>query len=167
MKEVHIIPLAERKLARRGIPREWVVETIRTPDQVVEGYGGRVVAQRRYRVRAEDMLLRGHWVPDGCSHAVLEGERAMRIEYDSVHDLLNIEFLKDAEIVDSLELDGIVVDYAKDKRIVAIKVLDASKRTTRDPLDLIDLAIIRATPSRPDVVRETQPKYRKKKKRAP
>ena len=90
----------------------------------------------------------------------------MRIEYDSVHDLLNIEFLKDAEIVDSLELDGIVVDYAKDKRIVAIEVLDASKRTTRDPLDLIDLAIVRATPSRPNVVRETQPKYRRRKKRA-
>lgn len=58
MKDIAIIPLAERKLARRGIPREWVVETIRTPDQVVEGYGGRVVAQRRYRVRAKDMLLR-------------------------------------------------------------------------------------------------------------
>ena len=58
MKDIAIIPLAERKLARRGIPREWVVETIRTPDQVVESYGGRVVAQRRYRVRAKDMLLR-------------------------------------------------------------------------------------------------------------
>ena len=34
------------------------METIRTPDQVVEGYGGRAVAQRRYRVRAKDMLLR-------------------------------------------------------------------------------------------------------------
>ena len=90
----------------------------------------------------------------------------MRIEYDSVHDLLNIEFLKDVAIDDSLELDGIVVDYAKDKRIVAIEVLDASKRTTRDPLDLIDLAIVRAAPSQPDVVREPQPKYRKKKKRA-
>ena len=58
MKDIEIIPLAERKLARRGISRDWVVETIRTPDQVVEGYGGRAVAQRRYRVRAKDMLLR-------------------------------------------------------------------------------------------------------------
>jgi hypothetical protein len=58
MKDISIIPLAERKLARRGIPREWVVETIRSPDQMVEGYGGRAVAQRRYRVRAKDMLLR-------------------------------------------------------------------------------------------------------------
>lgn len=58
MKDIEIIPLAERKLARRGIARDWVMETIRTPDQVVEGYGGRAVAQRRYRVRAKDMLLR-------------------------------------------------------------------------------------------------------------
>ena len=58
MKDIEIIPLAERELARRGISSDWVVETIRAPDQVVEGYGGRAVAQRRYRVRAKDMLLR-------------------------------------------------------------------------------------------------------------
>ena len=90
----------------------------------------------------------------------------MRIEYDSVHDLLNIEFLQNIAIDDSVEIDGIVIDYAKDKRIVAIEVLDASKRTTRDPLDLIDLAIVRATPSQPGGVREQEPKYRKKGKRA-
>ena len=37
-----------------------------------------------------------------------------------------------------------LLDYAKDKRIVAIELLDASKRTTRKPLDLIDLAIVRS-----------------------
>lgn len=67
----------------------------------------------------------------------------MKIEYDPVHDLLNLEFLADVEIDDSVELDGVVVDYAKDRRIVAIEVLDASKRTTRDPLHLIDVAIVR------------------------
>ena len=39
-------------------------------------------------------------------------------------------------IDDSVEMDGVVIDYAKDKRIVAIEVLDASKRTTRRPSDL-------------------------------
>jgi len=39
-------------------------------------------------------------------------------------------------------MDGVVIDYAKDKRIVAIEVLDASKRTTRKPLDLTNLAIV-------------------------
>ena len=67
----------------------------------------------------------------------------MKIEYDPVHDLLNIEFLSNVEIDKSLELDGIVLDYAKDKRIVAIEVLDASKRTSADPLHLIDVAIVR------------------------
>jgi uncharacterized protein YuzE len=49
-------------------------------------------------------------------------------------------------------MDGVVVDYARDKRIVAIEVLDASKRTTRKPLDLTNLAIVKSTG--PDAVRE-------------
>ena len=68
----------------------------------------------------------------------------MKIEYDTAHDLLNIEFLADVPIQDSLEVDGVVIDYPKDKRIVAIELLDAGKRTTRKPLDLIDLAIVRS-----------------------
>jgi uncharacterized protein YuzE len=59
----------------------------------------------------------------------------MKIEYDTAHDLLNLEFLADVPIHDSLEVDGVVIDYAKDKRIVAIELLDAGKRTTRKPLD--------------------------------
>jgi len=42
-------------------------------------------------------------------------------------------------------MDGVVIDYAKDKRIVAIEVLDASKRTTRKPLDLTNLAIVKSS----------------------
>ena len=42
-------------------------------------------------------------------------------------------------------MDGVVIDYAKDKRIVAIAVLDASKRTTRKPLDLTNLAIVKSS----------------------
>ena len=90
----------------------------------------------------------------------------MKIEYDTVHDLLNIEFLANVPIDESLELDGIVIDYAKDKRIVAIEVLDASKRTTRKPLDLINLAIVNSSGS--DAVRdkaETYGKMGKKKTR--
>ena len=69
----------------------------------------------------------------------------MKIEYDAAHDLLNIEFLEKVPIDDSVEMDGVVIDYAKDKRIVAIEVLDASKRTTRKPLDRIDLAIVKSS----------------------
>ena len=69
----------------------------------------------------------------------------MKIEYDAEHDLLNIEFLANVPIDDSLEVDGIVIDYAKDKRIVAIEVLDASKRTTRKPSDLINQAVAKSS----------------------
>lgn len=69
----------------------------------------------------------------------------MKIEYDTGHDLLNIEFLANVSIDESLEVDGIVIDYAKDKRIVAIEVLDASKRTTRKPLDFINQAVVKSS----------------------
>lgn len=81
----------------------------------------------------------------------------MKIEYDTEHDLSNIEFLANVPIDDSLEVDGVVIDYAKDKRIVAIEVLDASKRTTREPLDLINLAVVKSTGS--DAVREKGGRY--------
>ena len=84
----------------------------------------------------------------------------MKIEYDTAHDLLNIEFLADVPIDDSLEVDGVVIDYAKDKRIVAIEVLDASKRTTRKPLDLIGLAIVKSSGS--GAVREKGETYGEK-----
>jgi len=86
----------------------------------------------------------------------------MKIEYDTEHDLLNIEFLADVPIDDSVEVDGVVIDYAKDKRIVAIEVLDASKRTTRKPLDLITLA--GAGASGPDAVRKRGATYGGKRK---
>ncbi len=67
----------------------------------------------------------------------------MRVEYDPSHDLLNIEFIPDEAITESTELDGVIIDYSKDGKIVSIEILDAGKRTTRDPLDLIDFTILR------------------------
>ena len=67
----------------------------------------------------------------------------MKIEYDPKHDLLNIEFIPKEAIVESVELDGIIIDYSEDRRIVAIEILDAGKRTTKDPLDLLDLTIVK------------------------
>src|ERR1700752_1770082 len=86
----------------------------------------------------------------------------MKIAYDAAHDLLNIEFLANVPIDDSVETEGVVIDYAKDKRIVAIEVLDASKRTTRKPMDLTDLAIVKSSGS--DAVRENGEIYRRKEK---
>ena len=67
----------------------------------------------------------------------------MKIEYDPANDLLNIEFLGDESISESVELDGVIIDYSSDKRIVSIEILDAGKRTTKNPLDLIDLSIVK------------------------
>ena len=47
--------------------------------------------------------------------------------------------------LESIEIDGIILDYAEDRRIVAIEILDASKRTTEDPLNLINVAVVRQT----------------------
>jgi hypothetical protein len=58
MKEIEIIPLARRKIERRGISESWIAEALRSADQVVEGHGGRLVAQQRRRIRRKEKLLR-------------------------------------------------------------------------------------------------------------
>ncbi|MBI3320165.1 MAG: DUF2283 domain-containing protein [Candidatus Omnitrophica bacterium] len=65
----------------------------------------------------------------------------MRVEYDPKHDLMNIEFLAGVAIAESVETDGIVFDYDKDRRIVSLEILDVSKRITRSPLEKIDFAV--------------------------
>ena len=67
----------------------------------------------------------------------------MKIEYDPAHDLLNIEFIGEEAIAESRELDGVIIDYSEDGRIVSIEILDAGKRTTKNPLDMINLSIVR------------------------
>jgi hypothetical protein len=47
VEKIEIIPIARRKLERRGIPEDWIRETINSPTQVVEGYGGRKVAHKK------------------------------------------------------------------------------------------------------------------------
>jgi len=67
----------------------------------------------------------------------------MKIEYDPKHDLMNIEFLSDEEVAESVEFDGIIIDYSKDRRVVSIEILDVGKRTTKDPLNSLDLSIFK------------------------
>jgi hypothetical protein len=56
-KQVEIIPLAHKKMARRGIPKTWVREALAAPEQVVEGHGGRQVAHNRMTVADKERLL--------------------------------------------------------------------------------------------------------------
>jgi len=58
MKSIEIIPLALKKIERRQVPREWIEETLRAPEQIVEGYRGRKVRQKRYIVNGKECLLR-------------------------------------------------------------------------------------------------------------
>ena len=58
MKDIEIIPLAKRKMERRGIPETWVADALRNAEQLVGGHGGRSVAQQRRRIRRKEMLLR-------------------------------------------------------------------------------------------------------------
>ena len=67
----------------------------------------------------------------------------MRIEYDPKHDLLNIEFIQEVSIAESVEIDGVIIDYSSDRKIVAIEILDAGKRTVKDPLDSINFLIVK------------------------
>ncbi len=67
----------------------------------------------------------------------------MKIEYDPKHDLLNIEFLPEEGIAESVELDGVIIDYSESGKIVSIEILDAGKRTTDNPLDMINLSIVK------------------------
>ena len=57
-KRVEIIPLAQKKMAQRGIPEVWVEETLANPEQVVEGYAGRRVAHKRVAMEEKERLLR-------------------------------------------------------------------------------------------------------------
>jgi len=56
--KIEIIPLALKKIRRRKIPIEWIEETVGNPNQMVEGYSGRRVAQKVYYVGDKKMLLR-------------------------------------------------------------------------------------------------------------
>jgi len=58
MGKVLIIPIAKRKSERRGIPEEWIRETLDFPLQTVEGYGGRKVAHKKYEIENKEYLLR-------------------------------------------------------------------------------------------------------------
>jgi hypothetical protein len=58
MRNIAIIPLARKKAARRGIPETWIRETIEAPGQVVEGYRGRRIAQKKYLLGERQYLLR-------------------------------------------------------------------------------------------------------------
>lgn len=53
-----IIPLASKKIKLRKISKAMLTGTIKNPDQIVEGYGGRTIYQKIYNVKNKRKLLR-------------------------------------------------------------------------------------------------------------
>lgn len=58
MKGIEIIPLALKKIKQRKIPHQWIEETLNSPEQIVGGYEGRKVRQKKYVLSGKEMLLR-------------------------------------------------------------------------------------------------------------
>lgn len=52
----------------------------------------------------------------------------MKIEYDPEVDVLDIYFQRGKYKVSNEIADGIIIDYTKDRKIISIEILDASKR---------------------------------------
>ena len=80
MKKIEIIPLAKKKLERRGIPREWIEETIKFPEQIVDGYGGRKVAQKKYVIEDKEYLLRVVYEEEEELNVVVTVYRTSQVE---------------------------------------------------------------------------------------
>jgi hypothetical protein len=55
---------------------------------------------------------------------------------------MNIVFI-DEKIFESKEVDGIIIDYTDDKRIASIEILDVAKRMKTDPLETINIVIMK------------------------
>jgi len=58
MNAIEIIPIAKKKLKKRNISEDWILKTIKFPNHVVDGYGGRKVAHRIYTINDKKYLLR-------------------------------------------------------------------------------------------------------------
>lgn len=68
----------------------------------------------------------------------------MKIEYDPKHDVMNIQFIADVLISESVELEGgIIIDYTRDKEIVSIEIMGAKKRVPQEGLEQINFVIMR------------------------
>jgi hypothetical protein len=75
-----IIPLALKKIAQRRIPLLWIEETLNSPDQIVEGYERRQVAQKTYYQGDRKMLLRIIFELQGDKRVVVTAYITSQIE---------------------------------------------------------------------------------------
>ncbi len=80
MKKIEIIPIAKKKSKRRGIPEEWIRETVNFPAQIVEGFEGRKVAHRKYVIEGKEYLLRVVYEEDEELNVVITAYLTSQLE---------------------------------------------------------------------------------------
>ena len=80
MPDVQIIPIADKKLKRRGVSKKMVRETLNSPVQIVEGYGGRKVAHRKYMIEDKECLLRVIYEEKDMQKVVVAASLTSQIE---------------------------------------------------------------------------------------
>jgi hypothetical protein len=56
--QIEIIPIAKKKADQRGLTEDQLLDVLKAPDQIVKGYGGRKVAQKKYKMGEGEFLLR-------------------------------------------------------------------------------------------------------------
>ena len=81
MKQIEIIQIAKRKAARRGINENWILETVRSPEQIIEGNKDRKVAQKKYILRNKLYLLRVVYEEGEKELTVITAYLTSKIEY--------------------------------------------------------------------------------------
>lgn len=80
MKPVEFIHIAERKLQRRAIEKEWVIRTIEKPMQTLNGYSGRKIAQSKYVVDNKEYLLRVIYEETGHEYMVISAYMTSQVD---------------------------------------------------------------------------------------
>jgi uncharacterized protein YuzE len=118
-KEVELL-LTWHSLERIGVwslKPEQVLETLLFPEEVVTGHNNRFIAHKRY-------------------NDTLKVVETLQIKYSPVTDALIIR-LREGIPVDSVDLaEGIIAHYSKDKKILEIEILDASKVVQMNELNV-------------------------------
>ena len=69
-----------KKIAQRNIPVEWIEQTLSSPQQVVEGYEQRKVAQKMYELGGKRMLLRVVFEATGDKKVVVTAYLTTEVE---------------------------------------------------------------------------------------
>ncbi len=65
----------------------------------------------------------------------------MRITYDKKVDAMNIVFQKGKYEINKEIAEGIIIDYTKDEKVLAIEILDVTKRMLKESIESISFNV--------------------------